>query len=157
MQNVHVYSCNACLPLVHVCHVECWSCWSISTKLSNRAIMITAACHFGYFLHSRYVTASITALTGPNSSKLILNRPHQKKICSPLINHTALRNIHRPMEINQCAVLIYLYRPHKYSIIHQKLIVQLIIISTPGFTHTKNYTVSTKIYCTILTLILHHS
>ena len=89
--------------------------------------------------------------------KINIESTSSKKIfCSPLINHTALRNIHRPMEINQCAVLIYLYRPHKYSIIHQKLIVQLIIISTPGFTHTKNYTVSTKIYCTILTLILHH-
>ena len=62
------------------------------------------------------------------------------------------------MENNQCAVLIYLYCPHKYSITHQKLIVQLIVISTPGFTHTKklhciyhnsptqkNYTVSTII------------
>ena len=45
----------------------------------------------------------------------------------------------------RCAVLIYLYCPHKYSITHQKLIVRL-VISTPGFTRTqKNYTVSTKI------------
>ena len=58
-----------------------------------------------------------------------------------LKNHTALRNIHHPMENNLCAVLIYLYCPHKYSITHQKLIVQLIVISTPGFTHTK------KLHC----------
>ena len=43
----------------------------------------------------------------------------------------------------RCAVLIYLYCPHKYSITHQKLIVRLIVISTPGT--QKNYTVSTKI------------
>ena len=43
----------------------------------------------------------------------------------------------------RCAVLIYLYCHHKYSITHQKLIVRLIVISTPGFTRTqKNYTVA---------------
>ena len=128
--------------------------YSVQNALKKQSPQVTpVACYMPDVSYATFMGPNLTALT---------------KIMLIKINCATFQFIRLPSQIfialskiNQCAVLIYLYCPHKYSTTSiKKIIEQLIIISAPSFTHitfTKNYTVYHKNILYILTQILYHS